>query len=128
MTFKMIVKSSGRIIAGVACLLSVAWMSGVGSVCGCPANCSPLACVDVDANCASQTRNNGYDCAFDTCTGIEWFSPGGKQITSTTSENCTCTTQLGTKIGDECFPNPTGSFVGNPFQIPCVVSYTSNPC
>jgi hypothetical protein len=115
-----------RVAIGVCTLLSVAWMSGA-SVCGCPANCSPGPCVDVNNSCMSRTLTAPTHCVWEECTGYEWNAPGPSQVTHTTAGNCTCQLTKGILVNGICVFDPNAIPYSYP-TVPCVVGVTVITC
>ena len=100
------VRSVLEVAGCTAAGLAVAAMSGATSICGCPANCSPIVCVMINT-CVHQTRNIGYNCAFEGCPGYEWTTPGNRLVERLRYTIKVCLTYPG--MYDEhgnCVPNP----------------------
>ena len=116
-------------VAGMTALgVSTVLMAGPGtSVCGCPANCSPIVCVQTLRACTNVSQY-GVDCNWVTCFGHEWIAPGPWQVASTEQGNtCTCIVNPGVMINGVCTYDSTIPYTSW-YTVHCVLSWSKRPC
>jgi len=124
-----LMRSAMRVLLGVGGLASIGIAAGVGSVCGCPANCSPVVCVDISNCVATNPAPPEYgECVFSVCTGgYEWSAPGPTRIEETTAGDLTCGLWKGTVVNGQCVFNPWGEEIGT-HTVPAVTGIKSKEC
>lgn len=117
-----------RRVVGVCALAAAAGvMTGASALCGCPSNCSPLVCVDINWTCPPQQLPGA--CEFRTsCNHLNFTSPGDRWVTGTgPMEPRWCRIQRGISGPTGCVYNPGGEIVGWE-EVLVITSVTSIPC
>lgn len=123
-----LMQSALRVLLGVGGLVSIGIAAGVGSVCDCPANCSPVVCVDISSGCGHIPAPSGYgECTWSVCSGYQWNDPGSRRVIKTEAGNQFCQVTKGLLVNGQCIYDPNGEDAGG-YWVPGVTEVSHEEC